>query len=120
MARFELFSEGVQLKAKNNMVEIFESVHSLLYYYVLFYFLYFLELYNSFFSCDQTWCTCFHYCLKNVLYLTMNNDVTAYRMAIGLLYCRSCLVSKKCRKKVNDRFCSNGSIKITFRIDGKV
>ena len=26
----------------------------------------------------------------------MDNDVTAYRMAIGLFYCRSCLVSKKC------------------------
>jgi hypothetical protein len=26
----------------------------------------------------------------------MDNDVTAYRMAICLFYCRSCLVSKKC------------------------
>ena len=29
----------------------------------------------------------------------MDNDVTAYRMAICLFYCRSCLASKKCLLK---------------------
>ena len=74
----------------------------IVYYIIMFYFIFFISL-NCiivFFLVIKlgvhvfiiTYCQLF----KNVLYLTMDNDVTAYRMAIGLFYCRSCLVSKKC------------------------